>query len=77
MRARIQKELMFVLAVQIDESRGRFPQRRRRRERPIEEGAASTGLRRNLTLDDELCAAGVFEDRFDRGLLLPRPDEIG
>ena len=75
MRRRIEQHLVLVLAVEIDEVGGQLAQRRARHQRAVDEGAAAA-LGRDLAPDDQFAAVGVFEDRLDRRLLLPGPDEI-
>src|SRR5690606_5406577 len=76
MRCGIEKPLVFVLPVQVDEGPASLAQRRARDERSIDEGAASS-LRGDLPPDDQLFAVGRVENSFDDGLIFARPDEIG
>ena len=76
-RRGIEQQLMLVLPVQIHQTRGGIAERRRGRERAVQERSAPAALRRQLPADDQLAAVGLFEDRFDRGLVLTRPNELG
>ena len=76
MRERIEQRLMFVLSVQLDESRGEIAKRRGGRERAVDERAAAS-LAADLAPDDQLAPIGVLEDRFDGRLRFTGADEIG
>src|SRR5207244_12043726 len=74
MRRRIEQRLMFVLAVQFDETPREILERPGGRERAVDERAAPA-LRRDLPAHNELLAIAP-EDRFDpRGLPAP-PDAV-
>jgi hypothetical protein len=73
---RIEEGLVFVLAVQVDERRTQFPQRRRRRQRVVDEGAAAP-LRGDLAAHDHFVSVGAFEDRLDRRDRFAGAHEVG
>ena len=67
-RRRIEQGLMFVLSVQLDEACRQLAERRCRRERAVDEGAAAT-LRRDFAAHEQLFPCD-FENGFDgRGVL--------
>ena len=71
----IEQLLMFVLAVQLDESIRQVLQRAGGGQRAGDERAAPT-LRRDLAPDDDLLRRRSFEDRLDRGELFAGADQI-
>ncbi len=72
---RIEQLLMFVLTVQLDETIRQILERRRGRERAVDEGAASA-LRRDLASNDQLAAVFGFEDRFDGREIFAGANEV-
>src|SRR3954464_3661803 len=74
MRRRVEQRLVLVLPLQLHKAGRQILQRPGCGEGSVHEGAASA-LAADLTPDEELIASAL-EDRFDRGAVLTRPDEI-
>ena len=75
MLCRIEQLLMLVLAMQLDEPVRKILERRRGRERAVDERAASA-LRGDLASNDQLAAVFGLEDRFDGGEIFAGANEI-
>ena len=75
MLRRIEQLLMFVLPVQLDEPVRQILERRRGRERAVDERAAPA-LRRDLAANDQLAAVFGFEDRFDGGEVFAGANQV-
>ena len=72
---RIEKLLMFVLAMQLDETIREIFERGRGGKRAVDERPAST-LRRDLAANDQLAAVFGFEDRFDGREIFAGANEV-
>ncbi len=75
MLGRIEQLLVFVLAVQLDELVREILQRCGRRERTVDERAASA-LAGDLAPDDDLVTVGAVEDGLDRRKVLAGPEQV-
>ncbi len=73
---RIEERLVFVLSVQIEQARAEIAQRRRGRERVVDEGAAAA-LIRHFAAHDRLAAVRTLEDGLHRRERLTRAHEVG
>src|SRR5262245_24784706 len=67
---------MLVLSVQVDMSGTQIAERRGRRQRIVDERAASS-VSRELTANDHFGAVGAFEDGLNRGELFAGAHQIG
>ena len=76
MGQRIEKRLVFVLSVKLDEPIGEVTKRGRRRQRIVDERPAPP-LARDFAADDRLAFSCVLENRFDDGLLCSGSNQIG
>ena len=72
MIAWVEQRLMFVLPVQIDQLLPQCLKRARRRQRVVDERAASS-RGRDFAAEDDLATLGVFNDRLNHGFGFPGP----
>ena len=75
MLRRIEERLMLVLTVEFEKAVPQVLERRRRRERVVDERAAPA-LRGNLAAHDLFAAVGAFEDRLHGGRLFSGTNEV-
>ncbi len=72
---RFEQRLMIVLSVQIEQCRAELSQRARRRERIVDERAASS-LRRDFAPDDHFGAVRPFEHGLNNREVLAGPHQV-
>ena len=76
MLGRIEQRLVFVLSVQIEQARAEIAQRRRGRQRVVDERAAAA-LSGHLAAHDRLAAVRTLEDGLHRRERLARAHQVG